>query len=237
MYRSGLFAALMFLIGTEGAVAESVSFTFGGFIQTVEDTHGVLDGSIVPEGRIYGQVRYDTDATDVFSDDPTLGGYWQNPPVSQLRVELGSYVLEVPESIAVSFVVDDNWRFAPENPPSDGLGWRMEGNTFPFPGTASSVVQAMIFSIGTEDDSVLSSDELPLHILDIADFPDSSKRRFSITGCLPSEIETYCSYPESIAIFGIIDTVPEPGTAASSAAALGALGVLHTLTRRRRARR
>lgn len=214
------------------AASAPVAFGCGGVILSVADTHGVLDGSIVPTGRLRCEVRYETPGTDFFPAEPDLGAYAQNPPTAELRVEIGSYLLEVPMSLPVRFGVLDDWRGSPSEPFLDSFSWRMEGATFPFPGTPDSVVNEIAFSVDTLDTSVLASDALPLAVLDIADFPNPDRRRFAITGCRVTELSGFlCTGGPSIAIYGITDTLPEPGAMASGLACLGGLGAL---ARRRR---
>lgn len=224
---------LLVLAQASTAQAVPVSFSFGGFVLTVADTHGVLDGSIVPMTRITGHVEYDTLGSVDFESDPTVGVYSQNPPTAQIRFHIGSYTIEIPMAIAISFATFDNWHFDPADPPIDGFSWRMEGDTFPFPDTASSRINSMLFGVDTEDTSVLLSDALPAGPLDIADFPNPDVTRFSIEGCLASELSGFFCTPQSIQIFGTIDALPEPGGAISGLAALVALVAL----RRGRSRR
>lgn len=218
---------LLMLAQAPTVQAATVSFSFGGFVLTASDTHGVLDGSIVPMTRITGHVEYDTlGSTDIFDADPTLGLYFQNPPMGQLRVHIGTYALEVPMEIPVRFMTSDDFRLAAADPFMDRFDWRMEGDTFPFPGTASSRINQMIFSLRTADTSVLLSDALPTAPLDIADFPNPDLTFFIITGCLTSELSDFFCTPESIQIFGTIDMLPEPGDALSGLAALAVLAAI-----------
>jgi hypothetical protein len=231
LHVSALAAAIVLGPGS-AADADSVDFACGGVIQSVVDTHGVLDGSIVPMGRIRCQVHYETPGVDAFPGDPDLGSYFQNPPTGQLRVEIGSYVLEVPMSIPVRFGVLDDWSGGSSEPFRDSFSWSMEGANFPFPETPDSVLEQLRFAMDTLDTSALTSDALPPAPLDIADFPNPEIRRFAITGCRAAELSgTFCVPTPTIAIHGIIDTVPEPGAAASG---LACLGVLSALARRSR---
>lgn len=238
MHRIAFFVALILSMWAAPGRADFVSFEFGGLIQSVLDTHGVLDGSIVPAGRIHGRVQYDANDTDLQAD-PGFGSYMQNPPVGQLRVDIGSYTLEVPADIPVRYSILDDWRFDPSDPLLDSFAWSMEGNAFPFPGTPSSVVNIMWMILDTHDTTVLASDSLPPEVLDISDFPNQEIRRFGITGCLTSELDGYfCDPEESIEIFGIIDMLPEPALSASNFAVVGALTLLARRSRcSRRARR
>ncbi len=86
--------------------------------------------------------------------------------------------------------------------------------------------------MNTHDLSVFSSDALPTAPLDIADFPNPDIRRFEIKGCLDTELSAeFCVPDETIQIFGIIDTVPEPDGTACGLAVLAALAVTGRLRR------
>lgn len=226
--RLGLSCVLGLLVLAQAPAVQAarVAFSFGGVVSTVVDTHGVLDGSIVPMTRITGHVEYETPGIDIFDSDPVISLYLQNPPMGQIRVHIGTYMIEVPMEIPAQFTVLDDWRFASLDPPKDVFDWRMEGDTFPFPDTASSRINAMIFRLQTLDTSVLLSDALPTSRLDMLDFPNPDTTSFSITGCLASELSGFFCTPTSIRINGTIDTLPEPDGATFGLAALVALAAL-----------
>ena len=219
-------AALLVAIAMAPAArAATVAFSFGGVVQTVLDSHGVLDGSITPGSRLSGQARYETELTDLEAG-ATMGRYLQPVPPGSFSFDLGSYHVVVPSFLTL-LVYDDFFSGR------DTFAWRHEGATFPIPGVPGASFNLVSVDLDTTNDGVLTSDALPSAPLDLADFPDPDVTRFGITGCLDTELDDFFCVPdETIAIYGVIDTLPEANATAAAFAALATLACLAGSIRR-----
>lgn len=211
------------------ARAVTVEFAFGGYVQSVLDTHGVLDGSIAMGTRLRGSARYDSALVDFFPAEPEFGEYAQPIPPGSFVVQLGSYTLSPPSPLRLGILND----FPVGETLVESFGWSFQGGAFPVPGAPGASFNLVDFRMDSPGTFTFATDALPTAPLDIADFPNREITRFAITGCLDVELsDFFCVPDETIAIYGIIDTVPEPQGVAG---ALAALAALRAIARFRRA--
>jgi hypothetical protein len=216
-------AMALALAPVPAARAALVSFLGEGTVVSVADTPGVLDGSVTVGGPIRATVVYDTEPADTLPADPTIGDYIQPVPPASLRIEVGSYAVD---AVALQVLVEDG------TIAGDSLAWRQEAVAIPFPGAPTASLNFLEVSLGDRDATALASDALPTAIPVLADFP--SGQQIAITGCLTADVYEgfFCPSPAPIAIYGMIETLPEPGPAALAAAALLALAGSAALPRR-----
>ena len=190
--------------------AELVSFVADGTIFDLVDVHGILDGSVSLGGPMRALVIYDTDVADLSSGDPVAGTYPQAVPPALLRVEMGSYAIEVPTTYVLEVV--DGGLFG------DNLLFRRENSRFPFPSEPGVTIDFV--SLGFLDGSglVFSSDAIPTLPPTLTDFEAA---QLDVTGCLDGESGTIvCPAPNTLAVRATITTVPEPSGGALTAIVL-----------------
>jgi hypothetical protein len=194
-----LLAALLAPASARGA---ALSFVFEGTVDTVTDTHGVLDGSVVPGTMLLGRMTYDLESPDI-DPDVDEGIYLLPVPPNALEIDFGSYAIDVP--VTFKLLVYDDVAFGP----LDEFRWLTEGASFPFPGLPGVTLERLGFTLRDLSTTAFSSDALPSEVLDLDAFPD--ERSFLVTGCLDSEFDLVCS-EVSLIIAG--EVTPFPSRAA-----------------------
>jgi hypothetical protein len=218
-------SGLLWVLLAGAAQAEPVTLHVQGAVDSVVDSHGLLDGSILVGTRLSAVLRYDTSRPDALAD-PSLGIYTESIPPGEFAIDVGNYAIDVPARVLL-LVYDD---YAIGNESFESFSVRYEGATFAVPGTPGASFDSLIFRIDAADTTAFASDALPESI-DFDDFPNRSLTRFGIEGCLDGELVGFTCSPRSIQIYGVIDAVPESDRSAAAIAAIGALVI-----RRRRSR-
>jgi hypothetical protein len=210
------------------ASADLVTLSFSGTITTLNDTGGVFGGEVKLGDAFSGSLIYDTATTDR-EGDPNVGNYlYANrltntpfvPPLG-LTIQIGSVTLQ--PNYGYIFMVD-----VFNNQPSPVLGVDGDGvqaiQSTSFDGTTVVPVSQTLVALFDRSQSAFSSDALPSSL---------STSRFS-EGIIQVIVSGGgAGSDDVVALEGAIDVqaVPEPGSVALLA--VGGLGVLGYIRRRR----
>lgn len=186
-----LFLVAMAIVATAEAHAEPVTFSFGGYIDTLADIE--LDGSVTIGTPFSGSYTFDpVDAADSSPHDPHFGFYGFLAP-SHLSITVGNYQFTSNDlligAIDNALLGDVYEAFNWSNFYSNGLEWYVMG---------------IFLSDNTR--TALDSDALPLTPPDLGDFPSYTVFSASIPGLgevLGGPLTFLTPEPGSLAIVGL----------------------------------
>jgi len=93
MFCTVVFVAGLLTTGVSPANAYPVTFEFSGTINSIGDSHGLLDGSVVLGTPFAGSVTFESTMTDDLPDDPHQGVYTSagTPSSISMALTVGSY--------------------------------------------------------------------------------------------------------------------------------------------------